>query len=171
MLRDSLGRSGSVPMRRVLDVKPLVECSCLAALDKRGTRQRKVQREQRHARFRVNQFARYLTASPEWVVARQLWWMQRRLRVELHAHRIQQKLRRIESRCGQRRGRGKCRAVWCVELRRKFVSLSAAARFVRRSPHSVHRAATRGGRCGGMRWEFCRPKKLNAKSPRAQVNA
>jgi hypothetical protein len=111
--------------------------------------------------------SRYLTASPDWKFARELWWTKRRLRIEAHAVRVQQMLRRIESRCRQHPGRGCRRAVWCIDLRRRFASLSEAARFVGRSPNSIIRAALSGGRCAGLQWEFCasRNKKVNAKTP------
>ena len=161
MKRASLDRSRSVK------AEPVVELKCTGDLSfsgsRKGPRSRKGGARRSADTFQcTNQVARYLTASPDWKVARKVWWTRRRLRIEAHAHRIQQVLRRIESRCGRHRGRGRRRAVRCIDLRRRFCSLSAAARFVRRSPNSISRAAARGGRCGGLQWEFCAPRKEKA---------
>jgi len=169
MSRTSLGRSRSVAVESDIVLKPVLDVSLSGAPEGPHLRKRKSKRASACHIF-TDQISRYLTASPDWKVARQLWWTKRRLRIDAHAMRIQQMLRRIESRYGHHHGRGRRRAIWCVDLRRRFCSLSAAARFARRSPNSILRAAARGGRCGGLQWEFCsvRKEKANAKTPRRQ---
>jgi hypothetical protein len=84
-------------------------------------------------------------------ISRRAWWTRRRLRIAAHRDRIQKMLTRTKH---VRRSRGIRRAVWCVQLRQKFPSLSAAARFVQCRANSIARAIARGGRCGGYRWEL-----------------
>jgi hypothetical protein len=155
--------------RRSVAVAPAIETESAFAplLDALHPPKRRKKCEGIQVEQGADQASRYLTASPDWKFARELWWTKRRLRIEAHAVRVQQMLRRIESRCRQHPGRGCRRAVWCIDLRRRFASLSEAARFVGRSPNSIIRAALSGGRCAGLQWEFCasRNKKVNAKTP------
>ena len=159
MSHDSLRRSPSVTAEPFIEVKPTLDLSFSGAHGGLRLRKRRAKQGADPALHHADQVARYLAASPDWKVARQLWWTNRRLRIDAHTHRIQQVLRRMESRYGHHHGRGRKRAIWCVDLRRRFCSLSAAARYVRRSPNSIARAAARGGRCGGLRWEFCAVRK------------
>jgi hypothetical protein len=170
MVRNSLDRSRSVVAEPVVEFKSIDGLPFNGALNGPCLRKRRSKRCNDDPVQCTDQVARYLTASPDWKVARKVWWTKRHLRIAAHAHRIQHVLRRIESRCGHHRGRGRRRAVWCIDLRRHFCSLSAAARFVRRSPNSISRAAQRGGKCGGLEWEFCglSRKKVNAKTRRRQ---
>ncbi len=59
--------------------------------------------------------------------------------------------------------KGSRRAIWCVELKRMFRSISAAARFVRKKPSSISRALRTGGCCAGVHWKPCKVRKGKVK--------
>lgn len=91
-----------------------------------------------------------------WRAANSAWRRERRQRVADHAKRVAEELQRNgEDRpsCARGAGMGRARAVWCVELRRKFRTLSEAASFVNRSPSNILQSLNRGVRCGNYRWE------------------
>jgi len=88
------------------------------------------------------------------------WRRDRILRVQMHAQRVQDHLRRFtRARVepvlspSSRKSMGRPRAVWCIELRRKFRTLSDAAAFVGRKPSNVSQAIRNGVRCGPYHWE------------------
>ena len=52
---------------------------------------------------------------------------------------------------------GKRRATWCVELKQRFESLTAAGRFVGRPPSNILQAIYSHNRCGSYHWEYFDP--------------
>ncbi|HZL34699.1 MAG TPA: hypothetical protein VFC78_05265 [Tepidisphaeraceae bacterium] len=92
-----------------------------------------------------------------WRAANAAWRRERKRRVAAHAQRVAAELNRNGQgdRWARARGAGmgQARAVWCVELRRKFRTLSEAAAFVNRSPSNILQSLNRGVRCGAYRWE------------------
>jgi hypothetical protein len=110
--------------------------------------------------------AAYLAAWPQGACARRIWWQKRALRIEAHARRIADAVRAMEAQCGENaRRRGRRCAVWCVQQRRRYDSLTAAAQSMGCSPNSIARAIARGGRCGGCQWEVFIPRPQNALRP------
>ncbi|HEX4796880.1 MAG TPA: hypothetical protein VH370_24020 [Humisphaera sp.] len=90
--------------------------------------------------------------------ARQAWWEQRQLKLEDHSIRISTELPEHEPRPAKTH-RGRARGVWCVQLRRRFASLSSAAKFVGRSTSNIARAIADHGRSGGYQWEHFNPER------------
>ena len=94
-----------------------------------------------------------------WREANAQWRRQRREQIALHAQRVRERLLRIQARragsspCSKHKGRR--RAVWCVELRRRFESMSEAGRFVNRKANHISQALSRGGMCGPYHWAEC----------------
>ncbi|MDB5299364.1 MAG: hypothetical protein JWO87_1027 [Phycisphaerales bacterium] len=93
-----------------------------------------------------------------WKEANAAWLREHTRRVVSHSERVDSHLRRFASgrTAPATRGRkssGRRRAVWCVELKLRFRSLTAAARFVDRSPSNILQALNRGVRCGEYHWE------------------
>ena len=86
------------------------------------------------------------------------WARQRAERVAAHARRVAAELRRHSR--GKLPGEatnGRRQAVWCVELRQEFESLSHAARFVGRAPSNILQAIRLGVRCGDYHWQRVGP--------------
>ena len=82
------------------------------------------------------------------------WAGRRQRRVEGHAERVREHLARHSRKHPPGRAtNGRRQRVWCVELRRPFASLCAAARLVGRAPTNVLQAVRTGVRCGGFHWE------------------
>ncbi|MDB5294006.1 MAG: hypothetical protein JWL69_5247 [Phycisphaerales bacterium] len=93
-----------------------------------------------------------------WAEANAAWFRQRAERVVNHSGRVQSHLRRFANgrpapRPTRRKSRGRRRPVWCVELKLRFRSLTAAADFVNRSPSNIFQALNLGVRCGQFHWE------------------
>lgn len=86
------------------------------------------------------------------------WRAQREQRVQTHAQRVAEHLRRF-SRGGSNSGitQGKRRATWCVEMHQRFESVTAAGRFVGRPPSNILQAIRDRNRCGSYHWEYFDP--------------
>ncbi|HZL34213.1 MAG TPA: hypothetical protein VFC78_02815 [Tepidisphaeraceae bacterium] len=54
---------------------------------------------------------------------------------------------------------GKMRPVWCLELRRRFDSITQAAKFVKRSPSNILQAIKFSVKAGGYHWQIFDPSK------------
>jgi hypothetical protein len=98
------------------------------------------------------------------------WAEERAERLCEHDRRVRQHLRRHSRRPppGQMTN-GRRQRVWCVELRRRFDSLSEAARFVGRAPSNVLQAIRCGVRCGGFAWERYDPARHGAAASEAET--
>ena len=88
------------------------------------------------------------------------WRRDRMERIAEHARRVQDGLqqdpqcrRLIAAKASSRARTGKPRAVWCVELKRHFRTLTEAAAFVNRKPSNISQSLQRGVRCGPYHWE------------------
>jgi hypothetical protein len=93
-----------------------------------------------------------------WRKANREWRRERLRRVALHAARVQDHLRRFtrpskKADSSSRTTMGRPKAVWCIELGRKFRTLSEAAAFVNRKPSNISQALKLGVRCGPYHWE------------------
>ncbi|HWE03512.1 MAG TPA: hypothetical protein VG326_13995 [Tepidisphaeraceae bacterium] len=102
-----------------------------------------------------------------WRKANSQWRRERLRRVAIHAQRVQEHLRRFtrapaQSVLSSRKTMGRPKAVWCVELGRRFRTLSDAAAFVDRKPSNISQALKRGVRCGPFHWETYDPAKHGA---------
>jgi hypothetical protein len=98
-----------------------------------------------------------------WRSANSLWRQRQRERVQFHRQRIDSHLRRYQHRArmvaGFSRAPGVRRAVWCVELRRSFPSMSEAAAFIGRHASNISQSLARGVRCGTYHWEIYDPRR------------
>lgn len=99
-------------------------------------------------------------APPAPAPANREWARRREQRVREYARRVEQHLRHHSRR--KQPGEvtnGKRQAVWCVELRQCFDSLSAAARVVGRAPSNILQSIRLHVRCGGYHWERFDPQR------------
>ena len=101
---------------------------------------------------------RYPSLHEQQILENQRWHDRRAQRVEAHAQRVAAHLRR------HARGnhnpditQGKRRATWCVELKQRFESLTAAGHFVGRPPSNILQAIYSRNRCGSYHWEYFDP--------------
>ena len=82
------------------------------------------------------------------------WACEREQRVNEHARRVQRRLRKQPRRThAERSTHGRRQAVWCVELRRRFDSVTEAAEFVGRAPSNVSQSIRLHVKCGPYHWE------------------
>ena len=93
-----------------------------------------------------------------WRQANARWRQERLERISQHAQRVRAELenytaRRSVALASGNPTKGRPRAVWCVELKRPFRTLSEAAHFVGRSPSNILQAVNRGVRCGPYHWD------------------
>lgn len=90
-----------------------------------------------------------------WAQANAAWFREHARRIANHSHRVRSHLHRFGGRAAARgrKNSGHRRAVWCVELKLYFRSLTAAADFVERTPSNILQALNRGLRCGPYHWE------------------
>ena len=103
---------------------------------------------------------RYPSLHERQILENQRWHDRRAERVEAHARRVSSHLRRFAR--GNRNSditQGKRRATWCVELKQRFESLTAAGRFVGRPPSNILQAIYSHNRCGSYHWEYFDPSR------------
>lgn len=55
---------------------------------------------------------------------------------------------------GTKRRSGRGRAVYCIELSRRFNRVKDVAAFIRQKPSNIVSAITKPCRAGGYRWEY-----------------
>ncbi|HET6250009.1 MAG TPA: hypothetical protein VFE47_20125 [Tepidisphaeraceae bacterium] len=99
-----------------------------------------------------------------WRAANAAWRAQRRAQIAALGQRTDAHIRRYSRAKKSPAGSsppqmGRRRAVWCVELRRRFRSLTEAAKFVDKSPANISQSLKRGVRCGKYHWETFDPQK------------
>jgi hypothetical protein len=101
---------------------------------------------------------RYPSLHEQQILENQRWHERRDARIEEHARRVSSHLRRYAR--GNHKPditQGKRRATWCVELKQRFASLTAAGRFVGRPPSNILQAIYSRNRCGSYHWEYFDP--------------
>ncbi len=98
---------------------------------------------------------RYPRLHEQQLLEHQRWHALRQQRVMEHADRVAAHLKRF-SRAPRNAGAtmGKRRATWCVEMKQRFESVSAAGRFVDRPPSNILQAIHSHNRCGSYHWEY-----------------
>jgi hypothetical protein len=91
-------------------------------------------------------------------ILQNLQWHERRAqRVLAHVERVRSHLRRYSRRTPGTATQGRRRAAWCVEMKLRFESLTAAGKFVSRPPSNILQAIHSHNRCGNYHWEYFDP--------------
>jgi hypothetical protein len=102
---------------------------------------------------------RYPSLHESQIPANQRWHDRRAQRLAAHVERVRTHLKRYSRRPIGQTTQGKRRAAWCVEMKLRFVSLTAAGRFVSRPPSNILQAIHSHNRCGPYHWEYFDPER------------
>ena len=94
-----------------------------------------------------------------------LQWHERRAqRVLAHVERVRSHLRRYSRRTPGTATQGKRREAWCVEMKLRFESLTAAGKFISRPASNILQAIHSRNRCGSYHWEYFDPARHREES-------
>jgi hypothetical protein len=100
---------------------------------------------------------RYPSLHERQILENKRWYDRRAQRIAAHEQRVSAHLRQYHRAQSPDIRQGKRRATWCVELKQRFDSLTAAGRFVGRPPSNILQAIYSRNRCGAYHWEYFDP--------------